>query len=225
MKHHSRLTIRRSDTSRWAATVSGEVYLDDRRIAWLIGGRPRSIRLRPGRRILRVRFPDRWPGPEAARPIEVADGGAYRFECGIAVETGWPARRTPLLVALAIGMAGGIGLIVLPRMPAPARALLGRLYMDLPGVGDGLFLLLDRLITILTDPLVDRYLAVVALVVAMSIARGAFCRRMSCYLCEEPAGRPSEEPTDIGPGAIVEGALELRDPFHDRVATSEFRAT
>jgi hypothetical protein len=163
------------------------VYLDDRRVAWLIGGRPRTIRLRPGRRILRVRFPDRWPAPEAARPIEVADGRVYRFECGIAVETSGPVRLTPLIDALAIGTAGGIGLIILPWMRAPARTLLGRLYMALPGVGDGLFLLLDRLATVLTDPLVGRCLAVVALFVAMSIARGAFGQRMSYDLREEPS--------------------------------------
>jgi hypothetical protein len=187
MKPHPKLTIRRSDTSRWAACVSGEVFLDDRRVACLIGGRPRTIRLRPGRRVPRVRFPGRWPGPEAVRPIEVADGRAYQFACGIAVETDGPVHRTPLLYALAIGITGGIGPIVLPWMRVPARALPGRLYMALPGVGDGLFLLLDRLVTVLTDPLVGRYLAVAALILAMSIARGAFAQRMSCYLREEPS--------------------------------------
>ncbi len=38
-----RITIRRADVPGWSYSSCGVVYLDERRVALLIGGRPRTI--------------------------------------------------------------------------------------------------------------------------------------------------------------------------------------
>jgi hypothetical protein len=70
---YTTIAIRRSDVPRWVPSVCGEVSLDTRWVAWLIGGRPRTIRLRPGPRVLRVRLSSERRRLEAARPIEVEE--------------------------------------------------------------------------------------------------------------------------------------------------------
>jgi hypothetical protein len=224
MKPRPTITVRRSDVPRWVPSLTGEVYLEDWRFAWLIGGRPRTIAIRPGRRLLRVRLPIGYPRMEAMRPIEVEEGRSYRFECGVTVEDLGRARVPLLVFAIATGLAGGMVLIGIPLLRWPGRALLGRLYLNMPGVGNGFFLLLDRLITVLTEPTFAMFLAGIAFFVTLRIAHAASPRRLVAYLCEEEPEVPSGKPACLGPGAIVEGSSALWDPIHDPAASSRIQA-
>jgi hypothetical protein len=122
---YATITIRRSDLSdqpRWFPAVGGEVLLDDRRFARLIGGRPRTIEIPPGRRMLRVRFPIGCPRLEVARPIDVEEGRTYRFECGLIDEDRSRRPSPPLVLAIATSLAGGVALVGFPLFRVPARA-------------------------------------------------------------------------------------------------------
>ena len=83
------ITIRRAELPRWLPVSSGEVYLDERRIALLIGGRPRTITVRPGERTIGVKFTDpRWP-LGVTRSIHVEDGRSYQYRRGVQVQNRW----------------------------------------------------------------------------------------------------------------------------------------
>ena len=117
-------TIRRSDMPRWVFSCCGMVYLDERRVALLIGGRPKTIALRPGERTIRVRFQDRWPPIDITRILRVEEGQTYRFRCGDKVEKRGQTYVILFLVSLVYFVAGMAGFLMLPLLRSPASALL-----------------------------------------------------------------------------------------------------
>jgi hypothetical protein len=220
---YATITIRRSDVPRWLPSVCGEVLLDDKRFGWLIGGQPRTIRLRAGRRVLRVRFPDGNSSLEAARPIDVEEGRSYRFECGLVAEDRSRRPSSPLVLAIATGLAGGMALVGFPLFRVPARDPSGRPYRGRPGPGRPIFRPPDSLLEFLNAYVM--LLTLGGLLPTVPIPRALLARYgLRGYLGEEADNPPDEKPEDFPPGAAGGGPLDLWDPLLDTPTASGVRA-
>jgi hypothetical protein len=214
------ITIRRSDLPPWLPSVCGEVFLDDKRVARLIGGQPRTIWLTPGHHLLRVRLPVGWPRLQAARSIDVAEGGSYRFECGLIADDRARRPAPPLLLAMATGPANEVALVGLPLFRAPVQVPACGPDRGLPGPGHP-FRLLDLLVAALVHPLCVMAITYFGLFPTVPISQAALSRcRIRCYLGEESGDRPLEKPEDFPPGTANGGPLDLWDPILDPPAAS-----
>jgi hypothetical protein len=219
---YTSITIRRSDLPGLFPVVCVEVLLDDRRVALLIVGQPRTIELPPGRYLLRVRFPIGCPRLEVVRPIDFEEGRSYRFDCGLVAEDRSRRPSPPLVLAIATGLAGGVALVGFPLFRVPARAPSGRLDAGRPGPGRPLLFLLNFWVTFLSWPLL---LALVGLLPTVPIPRSwlSSCR-LRGYLAEEIDDLPREKPEDFPPVAVGGGPLDLWDPIVDPPTAPGIRA-
>jgi hypothetical protein len=179
------ITIRRADKPRWLPFCSGEIDLDDRRVALLIGEKPRTVVVRPGERAIGVRLTDRRRPLDVTRTVRVEEGQSYRFRCGVTVQNPAQTYFRVCVMAVALFAACTVGYVAIPLLREPALAWLADLYQETSWIGPRLFPLLDRLVRILTSQPGGTAIAMVAFLLATRQASAALGRRFLHFLEEE----------------------------------------
>jgi hypothetical protein len=129
------LNVRRSDLPGWVFWNCGEVYLDGARVAFLVGGKRRSITVSPGRKLLAVRLDTLlWGSRNVEQVVFAENGESLQYRCGVAPRSRAKAWLGALLNWATLCSACWFGQAFAPLLRPHVLELCGRLYQT------GLFL-------------------------------------------------------------------------------------
>jgi hypothetical protein len=141
------LTVRRSDLPTWLCWPCGEVWLGNRRVALLVGGKPRVISIPVGEQIVRVRIDGPLPGSgEIAVVLTVEDGGSYHYRFGLKRGELMRASCRLFLLLAGLGLACWAGQATLPLLQSPALQFLENVYLASPYFNPRFFPVVYRLV-------------------------------------------------------------------------------
>jgi hypothetical protein len=148
------LTVNRSDLPKWLAWPSGELFIGRRRVALLVGGRPRQIQIPSGEQVFSVVIYSIMIGAHTiTHTLIVEDGGNYRYRCRLI-----PGKRKRALsvmtgLVFSIATACWIGWLTVPLLRDPMLHLTSQALLAMPHVNPALIPLTHRSVLAATSKL------------------------------------------------------------------------
>jgi hypothetical protein len=173
-----KVIVRIDDRPRWLPFSSGWVFVDDKRVGLLAGGKPRKITLSPGEHTLRVRF-------DSVITITVEEGSSSRYRCGWRPHEHRRALGCCCVLLLGYIIICGLSLAVLSLLRTPALDFVGFLYHDIAWIDDAFFVFLYRCVKGLTSDVGALFVGAVAFHIMTGRFRVRLNQRTLCYLESE----------------------------------------
>jgi hypothetical protein len=173
------ITLRRCDLPTWMCWPAGEAHVGNSRVALLIGGRPRTLRVPPGPQTVTVRIYSIFAGEhDVSVSLTAEEGTSYRFRCGFLRKARKRACLRLVLLATLYCGACWVGWAAMTVLREPALDILQQAFLASRNFDPALLPLAHRFVATVTS--------VPGAVGAGTVLFLVVARNLVCPLCRGP---------------------------------------